>query len=64
MHCKRSNHNCNGNGRDKVVPRTTCIKNVKLKIIKIRTDFEYGGYFYIENLNWATQNLRLDCGWT
>ena len=26
--------NCNGNRRDKVALRTTCIKNVKSKIIK------------------------------
>jgi len=26
MYWKRSNPNCNGNRRDKVVPRTTCIK--------------------------------------
>jgi len=46
--------------RDKVALRTTCIKNVKFKIIKIRTSCQYIGYFYYsENLNWATQNLRL-----
>jgi len=31
------NPNCNGNRRDKVALKTTCIKNVKFKIIKIRT---------------------------
>jgi len=37
---------------------TTCIKNVKFKIIKIRTGFQYVGYFYCNrNLNWAAQNL-------
>jgi len=40
--------------------RTTCIKNVKFKIIKIRIGCQYVGYFYYsENLNWAAQNLRL-----
>jgi len=43
-----------------VALRTTCIKNVKFKIIKIRTGCQYVGYFYYsENLNWAAQNLRL-----
>jgi len=33
---------------------TTCIKNVKFKIIKIRTGCEYARYFYhSENPNWA-----------
>jgi len=50
--------NCNGNRRDKVALRTTCIKNVKFKIIEIRTGCEYVGYFYYSvNLNWAA-------GWT
>jgi len=40
--------------------RTTCIKNVKFKVIKIRTGCQYVGYFhYSENLNWAAQRLRL-----
>jgi len=43
---KRSNPNCNGNRRDEVVQRTTCIKNVKFKIVKIRTGCQYAGYFY------------------
>jgi len=52
--------NYNGNRRDKVALRTTCIKNVKFKIIKIRTDCQYVEYFYSsEHLNWAAQNLRL-----
>jgi len=43
-----------------VALRTTCIKNVKFKIIKIRTRCQSVGFFcYIENLNWAAQNLRL-----
>jgi len=37
------NPNCCGNRRDKVALRTTCIKNVKFKIIKIKTDYEYLG---------------------
>ena len=54
--------NCNGNRRDKVALRTTCIKNVKFKIIKTRTGCQYVGYFYYsENLNWAAQNPRLGC---
>ena len=57
---KLSYPNCNGNRRAKVALRTTCIKNVKFKIIKIRTDWQYVGYFYYsENLHWAAQNLRL-----
>jgi len=60
MYWKRSNPNSNGNRRAKVALRTTCIKNVKFKIIKIRTGCQYVGYFYYsENLNWAAQNLRL-----
>jgi len=42
---KRSNPNCSGNTRDKVALRTTCIKNVKFKIIELRTGCHYGGYF-------------------
>jgi len=43
-----------------VALKTTCIKNVKLKIVKIRTGYQYTGYFYYsKNLNWAAQNLRL-----
>jgi len=69
MYRKCLNLNCNGNRRDKVALRTTGIKNVKFKIIKIRTGCEYAGYFYCtENLNWAAQNLRLarmrPAGWT
>ena len=33
--------------------RTTCIKNVKLKIIKIRTGYQNVCFYYSENLNWA-----------
>jgi len=63
MYLKRSNPNCDGNRRDKVALRITCIKNVKFKIIKIRTGCKYVGYFYYsENLNWAAQNLRLGRG--
>jgi len=53
----------NGNRRDKVPLRTTCIKNVKFKIIKTTTGCQYVGYFYYsENLNWAAQNPRLGRG--
>jgi len=36
--------------RDKAARRTTCIKNVKLKVCKILIQF-----YYRENLNWATK---------
>jgi len=43
-----------GNRRDKVALRTTCIKNVKFKIIKIRTSCQYAGYLKLQRkLNWA-----------
>jgi len=60
MYWKCSNPNCNDNRRDKVALRTTCIKNVKFKIIKTRTRCQYVGYFYYsENPNWAAQNPQL-----
>jgi len=41
-----------------VALKTTCIKNVKFKILKIWTGCQHVGYsYYRENLNWATQNL-------
>jgi len=46
MYWKRSNPNCNGNTRANVALRTTCIKNVKFKIIKIKAGCQYVGYFY------------------
>jgi len=39
--------------RDKVVLRTTCIKNVKFEIINIRTGCQYLGYLYCK------ENIRL-----
>jgi len=40
--------------RGEVALRTTCIKNVKFKIIKIRTGCQYVGYlYYSKNVNWA-----------
>jgi len=37
---------------------TTCIKNVKFQIIKLRTGCQHIGYFnYSENLNWAAQTF-------
>jgi len=47
-----------------VALKTTCIKNVKFKIItKIKTGCQYVGYLrHSENLNWAAQNLRLGRG--
>ena len=61
MYWKHSNHDGNGNRCAKVALRTTCIKNVKFKIIiKIRIGCQYVGYFYYsQNLNWAAQNLWL-----
>ena len=60
MYWKRSNSSCSGSRRDKVALRTACIINVKFKIIRIRTGCQHMGYvYYSENLNWATQNLRL-----
>ena len=54
MYWKRSNRNRNGNRRDKVGLKTTCIKSVKFKIIKKKTGCQYKGYFqYSKNLNWA-----------
>jgi len=41
--------NCNGNRRNKVSLRTTCIKNVKFKIIKVRTGCQYVGCFNTAN---------------
>jgi len=60
MYWKRSNLNCSSNIPDKVTLKTTCIKNIELKIVKIRTGCQYKGYFNCcENLNWAAQHLRL-----
>jgi len=43
-----------------VALRTTCIKNVKFKVIKIRTGCQYVGYFYYsENLNWVHKTFDL-----
>jgi len=51
---------CNGNRCNKVVLKTTRNKNVKFKIINIRTGCQsIGDFYYSENLNWAAQNLRL-----
>jgi len=56
------------NRRNKVALKTTCIRNLKLKIVKM-TGCQYIRYFnYSENLNRAAQNLRLGhtraVGWT
>jgi len=49
---------------DKRALRTTCIKNFKFKIIKLRTGCQYLGYFYYSvNLNWAAQNIQLGRMW-
>jgi len=42
----RSIPNCNGDRLDEVSLRTTCIKNVILKIIKTKTGCQYVGYFH------------------
>ena len=64
MYWTRSKPNCNGIRRDKVALRTTCNKNVKFKIIKMRTSCEYVGYFrYSENLNWAACGSRVGHSW-
>ena len=56
----RSNPNCNGDRLDKAALRTACIKNVKFKIIIIRTGCQYAGYFYYsEKLNWAVCGPRV-----
>ena len=48
------------NRRDKVALKTSWIKNVNFKIIKIRTGCHFIGYFHFsENANWAAQNF--DC---
>ena len=46
IYSKRSNPNCNGDRRDKMVLRTTCIKNVNFKIIKTRSGCQYVWYFH------------------
>jgi len=56
---KAFNPQCNGNRRDKVALRTTCIHNIKFKIIKLRTGCEYVEYFYCsENLSWTAQTFN------
>ena len=45
MYWKHSNPNCSGSRRDKVALRIACNKNIKFKIIKIRTSCQYVGYF-------------------
>ena len=60
MYWKCSNPNRNRNRRDEMTLKTTCIKHVKFKIIKIGTSSQYiGNFFYCENLKWAAQNLQL-----
>jgi len=47
------------NRHDELALNTTCVKNIKFMIIKIRTGCQYIGHFYYsEKLNWAAQNLR------
>ena len=62
-HWLASKPNCSSNRCDKVALKTTCIKNVKFKIIKIRTGCQDVGYlYYSKNLNWSTKNRRLGRG--
>ena len=50
-------------GKVALLRTTTCIKNVKFKIIEIRTGCQYVGYFYYsQNLNLAAQDPRLGRG--
>ena len=42
----RSDPNCNGNRRVKVVLSTACIKNATVKIIKTRISCQHVGYFH------------------
>jgi len=44
--------------RDKVTLRTTCIKNVKFKIIKKDRLSVFRLLLLQRNLNWAARNLR------
>jgi len=47
--------------RDKLALSTTCIKNVKFKIIKIRISCQYVGcFYYSKDINWAACGPRLD----
>jgi len=40
--------------------KTTCIKNVKFKIIKVRTGRQHMGYFYYsESINATAENFPL-----
>jgi len=48
--------------RDEVTLRTTCIKNVKFKIIKKDSLSVFSILLLQRNLNWAARNLRLDRG--
>jgi len=42
-----------------VALKTNCIKNVKFRIIKIRTGCQHMGYiYYSQNLNWAAKNFN------
>ena len=70
MYWKCSNPNCHGNRRDKVAPRTTCIKNVKFKIIEIRTGCQYVDTFtttkpngQCQTFDWATCGPRVGHSW-
>ena len=69
MYWKYFNPNWNVKRYDKVELQTTCIKNVRFKIIKIRRGCQYVGYlYYSKNLSLAAQNLcqgRMQpAGWT
>jgi len=53
-----------GNRRDEVALRTACNKNIKFRIIKIRTSCHGGYFYYSENLNWAACCPRVGHSWT
>jgi len=64
MYWKRSIPSCNHNRCDEVALRTTCIKNVESKIIKIRTGCKYVGYcYYSGRLNCAACGPRVGHSW-
>jgi len=49
-----------------VALKTTCIKNIKLKIIKTRTRTScqhVGDFYFSENLNWAACGPKIGHSW-
>jgi len=63
MYWKCLNPNRNGIRHDEMALKTTCIKNIIFKIIKIKIVCQYiGNFYYCKNLKWAAQNLQLGRG--